>query len=63
SAGKIRGPHPRFFPPTPRSACFASLFAGILIVNYLMPRVFQGKKMVKWLPVRFHTAAGTIDHF
>jgi hypothetical protein len=44
SAGKIRGPHPRFFPPTPLTACFASLFAGIFIVNYLIPRGFQGKK-------------------
>jgi hypothetical protein len=46
----------RFRETGPRTACFASLFAGIPIVNYLKPRVFQGKKMVKRLQIRFHTA-------
>jgi hypothetical protein len=40
----------------PPAACFGALFAIIPIVNYLQPRGFQGKKMVKWLLVRFYTA-------
>jgi hypothetical protein len=48
---KHPGPHPRFFPPPPHAACFGALFAIIPIVNYLKPRDFQGKKMVKRLPV------------
>ncbi|MDR1444155.1 MAG: hypothetical protein LBI94_04695 [Treponema sp.] len=53
----------RFRETGPLTACFGALFAIIPIVNYLKPWGFQGKKMVKWLPVRFYTAAGTIDHF
>jgi hypothetical protein len=37
---KNPGPLPQILSTNTPSACFASLFAGILIVNYLMPRVF-----------------------
>jgi hypothetical protein len=53
---KNPGPPPQILSTATPPACFGALFAIIPIVNYLKPKGFQGKKMVKRLPVRCYAA-------